>query len=158
MYGDLSATIAAILLDQEARSIILDADPFHGALREPVLRVMALMRSMELRQSEKQPIIKIDGLATRIGQMAHAFPTVFSFFLPEYSPDGRPGEATLVAPETMILDMPKIGKFFSSNTLASNYPHISDCVDSSNDCSWFTQWDVFIGEIWINKLRWRIRQ
>lgn len=40
--------------------------------------------------------------------MAHSFPTVFSFMLPEYSPGGRPGDATLVGPETMIMDMPKV--------------------------------------------------
>ena len=74
-YGDLAATIAAVLLDPEARSVTLDADPFHGSLREPLLRVMALMRSMEIKQSDSQPVMKIDGLVSKIGQMAHAFPT-----------------------------------------------------------------------------------
>ena len=111
-YGDLSATIAAVLLDPEARSVNLDADPFKGNLREPLLRMMALMRGMELHQAEGHPVVKMDNLDIQIGQMAHSFPTVFSFLLPEYTPGGRPGDATLVGPETMIMDMPKVGESF----------------------------------------------
>jgi len=102
-YGDLAATIAAVLLDPEARSVNLDADPFKGYLREPLLRIMALMRGMELQLAEGQQVIKMNDLDVKIGQMAHSFPTVFSFMLPEYSPGGRPGNATLVGPETMIM-------------------------------------------------------
>ena len=36
MYGSLEAMIAAIVLHDEARSVVLDADPTSGALREPV--------------------------------------------------------------------------------------------------------------------------
>ena len=38
-HGDLGAMIAAILLDREARSVTLDADPSHGVLREPLLKL-----------------------------------------------------------------------------------------------------------------------
>ena len=74
--------------------MVLDVDPFHGSLREPLLRVMALMRSMEIKPSNGQSLVKINDMNSKIGQMAHSFPTVFSFFLPEYAPDGRPGDAT----------------------------------------------------------------
>ena len=114
-YGDLAATIAAVLLHPEARSVNLDADPFKGNLREPLLRVMALMRGGELQLQEDEPIVRMIDLDTRIGQMAHSFPTVFSFMLPEYKPSGRPGEASLDGPETMIMDMPKVGKLLESN-------------------------------------------
>jgi len=107
-YGDLAATIAAVLLHPEARSVNLDADPFKGNLREPLLKVMALIRGMELQKAEGQPVVRMNDLDHKIGQMAHSFPTVFSFMLPEYSPGGRPGNATLVGPETMIMDMPKV--------------------------------------------------
>jgi cullin-associated NEDD8-dissociated protein 1 len=38
-YGDLAATIAAVLLDREARSVELDLDAANGQLREPLLKV-----------------------------------------------------------------------------------------------------------------------
>lgn len=106
-YGDMEATIAAVLLEPEARSTVLDADPFIGGVSEPLLRVMALMRSMELQQVEGQPISRLHDMRNKIGMMAHDFPTVFSFYLPEYEPDGRPGAASLVSPEAQIMDMPK---------------------------------------------------
>ena len=40
-YGDLAATVAAILLEPEARSVMLDYDPTFGRLREPLLKVLA---------------------------------------------------------------------------------------------------------------------
>jgi hypothetical protein len=116
-YGDLAATIAAVLLDREARSVVLDANPFKGSLREPLLRLMALMRGMELKLSDGQPIVKLYDLDIKIGMMAHCFRTVFSFLLPEYKPNGRPGEASLVAPEIMLVDMPKTGKLLFDKSL-----------------------------------------
>ena len=41
-YGDLAATVAAILMDEEARSELLDLDPYHGRLQEPLLKVAGL--------------------------------------------------------------------------------------------------------------------
>ena len=111
-YGDLAATIAAVLLHPEARSVALDAYPFKGGLREPLLRLMALMRGMELKLAENQPIVKVIDLEHKIGQMAHNLRTVFSFFFPGHVPDGRAGEALLKAPEAMLMDMPKTGKLW----------------------------------------------
>ena len=66
-YGDLGATIAAILLDREARSPVLDADPTHGKLREPLLKVIHVLRSMEF-QSKKGQEINIANARQKIGQ------------------------------------------------------------------------------------------
>jgi len=105
-YGDMAALFAAIYLDREARSVIVDADPSHGSLREPILKVMSVLRSMEFVST--YPVIRLLGMRSDIGQMAHAFESVFSFFLPEFKPYGRVGDATLVAPEGTVLDMPRI--------------------------------------------------
>ena len=105
-YGSMEATVAAIMLDNEARNILLDKDPSHGSLREPLLKYIGLMRSMEFVTD--QTVIRLDGMRSRIGQMAHDFFSVFSFFLPEFKPYGRVGDADLVAPEGTLLDMPKI--------------------------------------------------
>ena len=45
--GDLSASIAAVLLDREARDPVLDADPLFGMLREPVIKAMHMMKALE---------------------------------------------------------------------------------------------------------------
>ena len=43
-YGDLGAMTAAILLDDETRQVVLDADPAHGHLREPLVKLLSFFR------------------------------------------------------------------------------------------------------------------
>ncbi len=96
-YGDMAAMFAAIYLDREARSVVLDKDPTFGSLREPILKVMNLMRSMEFKSNH--PVTILSRVKRYMGQKPHDFETVFSFFLPEYKPFGRVGDAKLVSPE-----------------------------------------------------------
>jgi len=56
-YGDLAATMAAVILDREARSISVDADPSSGFIREPLLRLTSLLRSMEFSPTPSQPVV-----------------------------------------------------------------------------------------------------
>jgi hypothetical protein len=100
-YGDLSATVAAILLDREARSVILDSDPSHGSLREPILKVISFMRAMEFKS--RVPLVELQNMEDKIGQMAYEQESVFSFFRPEYSPPGPATLATLTAPEAEVM-------------------------------------------------------
>ena len=105
-YGDLASTIAAIYLDRAARDVLLDADIANGSLREPILKVLALMKSMEF--VSRSPVTQLDKVMDDIGQMAHEFQSVFSFFEPDHKPSGRIRDASLVSPESTILAMPKI--------------------------------------------------
>lgn len=107
-YGDLEATAAAILLDREARDVLLDNDPAFGSLREPLVKITSLMRSMEYESEPNEPLVEFNSMEMRIGQMAHEYDSVFSFFLPEYTPDGRLASAALSAPESMLMDMPRM--------------------------------------------------
>jgi len=108
-YGDLAAMVACVLLDREARSYILDADPIHGSMKEPLLKIIGLMRSMEFTVNDGHTFSDFDlDLDLKIGQMAHALPNVFSFFLPEYTPSGPVSQASLVAPEGQVTTGPKI--------------------------------------------------
>ena len=66
-YGDLGAAIAAVLLDREARSPTLDADPAHGQLREPLLKVIHALRAMELVDVPGKHV-ELQSLSHRIGQ------------------------------------------------------------------------------------------
>jgi len=102
IYGDLGATMAAIILDRESRSVVLDNDSSYGSLREPLIKVIALMRSLEFKSSFDSPLIVLKDLQAKIGQMAHDIPSVFSFFLPQYSPPSLV-QASLSSPEAMLL-------------------------------------------------------
>ena len=105
-YGDMEAFFAAIYLHSAARDVIVDSDISSGAVREPLIKVLALMRSMEF--VSKFPVIAMVRLLEDIGQMAHQFQTVFSFFLPEFKPSGLIGDMSLVSPESTLIDLPKI--------------------------------------------------
>ena len=108
-YGDMKATVAAILLHQEARSVVLDADPSYGSLREPLLKLVHLMRSLEFQPSSNYySHVKMIGVDEKIGQMAHAIPSVFSFFLSDFVPPGRVSSASLVSPEAQKTNTPTI--------------------------------------------------
>jgi uncharacterized protein (DUF1501 family) len=100
-YGDLAATVAAILLDREARSPHLEADPHFGQMREPLLKVLHLMRSMEYKPKEGYEIM-LQLMGKKIGQGSFQAPSVFSFYQPDYAPDGQVADAGLVAPEAAL--------------------------------------------------------
>jgi len=104
-YGDLQATIAAIILDREARSSVVKADPTTGSLREPLLKFLGLMKSMEFKTFEDYSEIEmLNEVATKIGEMAHEAETVFSFFQQDFATSGPVLEADLVAPEGQRYD------------------------------------------------------
>jgi Protein of unknown function (DUF1800) len=106
-YGDLSATVACILLDQEARTTILDADPMHGSFKEPMLKIIGLMKALQFKLSNDAGFVDFDvSLIHKIGQMPHVLPSVFSFFHPGYQPSGPITMASLVAPESQVLTGP----------------------------------------------------
>ena len=108
-YGCLKATVAAIVLDRELRSEVLDADPSAGSLREPLVRLVHFMRSMGFKPetSNAGKLVLLD-LEEEIGEMAYGHPSVFSFFLPEYKPPGPIASAGLVSPEATLLTQPYV--------------------------------------------------
>lgn len=137
-YGCLEALAACIVLDREATDEALYEDPAFGALREPINLVMNVLRSMEY--SNTLPTVGLDGpplvesfnvrlskMDELIGHAPHDFPSVFSFFLPEFVPDAGPAlSAQLAAPEATILDMPRL--IGMQNGLASLIKYgLSDC-------------------------------
>lgn len=112
-WGNLAATAAAILLDREARSVVLDADPVQGQIKEPMQKIIGVMRSMEYTRtpiSKNQYPILENGLSGRIGQFVYEAPDVFSFFSPQFGPSGAFTDARLLCPESQILSMNTIGK------------------------------------------------
>lgn len=89
-YGDLGALTAAVLLDREARSVILDADPSYGSLLEPFLKVVRIFKSLTYLADDDRPFVDFfANLQDMLGQEPHQIPSVFSYFLPEYKSAGE---------------------------------------------------------------------
>ena len=107
-YGDLEATVAAIVLDRESRDTKLDADPGHGSLVEPLMKVVGTMRSLEFVPSQIRKFIGFrPDMQTLIGQGSYGIPSVFSYFLPEFTSSGsRASAAGLVTPEAQAMTTP----------------------------------------------------
>ena len=64
--------VAAIILDPEARSVVLDADSTSGSLVEPILKVTRFMRAMEFQTNTRSgERIRLFQLEPKIGQEAH---------------------------------------------------------------------------------------
>eukprot|EP01125_Pyxidicula_operculata_P014519 TRINITY_DN483_c0_g6_i1.p1 TRINITY_DN483_c0_g6~~TRINITY_DN483_c0_g6_i1.p1 ORF type:complete len:1985 (+),score=368.79 TRINITY_DN483_c0_g6_i1:207-6161(+) len=99
-YGDLGATVAAIILDKEARSPVLEADPTFGVLREPLLKVIQVLRALEYQTRGSE--VMLPELVSKIGMESFNSPTVFGFYLPENRPDGPISDHGLVSPEAQL--------------------------------------------------------
>lgn len=104
--GDLKATVAAILLDSEARTPSLRDDPDFGKVREPFLRFMHWARTFNVNSAliSNQALLWHTDSSGLIQQPLRA-PSVFNFYRPGYAAPGTlTGNADLVAPELQILD------------------------------------------------------
>lgn len=112
-YGDMGAAVFAIFTDQEARSTTIEADPRFGLIREPFLKVMHMIRSMDLRMDNNMEIDFTDTLAGLISQEPFHAPSVFGFYKPEHRPLGVISDAGLVSPESEILTSPEIIMFLN---------------------------------------------
>ena len=74
-YGDLKAAVAALLLDREARSATLERDPSFGQLREPILKVLAVLRSLEYEPYDAGRPVELTSMLDKIGQAPFESPT-----------------------------------------------------------------------------------
>lgn len=97
--GDLGATVRAVLMDSEARQLPSLAGN-GGKLREPLLRQTHLWRAMDARADNGRYSEWYADYT--LGQASLRSPTVFNFFLPDYSPPGELYSLGLSAPEFQI--------------------------------------------------------
>jgi uncharacterized protein (DUF1501 family)/uncharacterized protein (DUF1800 family) len=130
-HGDLAATVTAILLDREARTPILDADSTFGQMREPILKILHFMRSMEYTTKEGVEVM-LQLMETRVGQDAYRYPNVFSFFLPDFSPDGVVASRGLVAPEAQLATAPNTVGYLNGMDSLIEYG-LTSCKDGFGD-------------------------
>ena len=107
--GDLAAVIRAVLMDTEARATPTGN---FGKVREPVLRMTALWRGLDVIQGAPVPAGTGDvgnitmslGFDTSFNQRPYNSPTVFNFYEPDYQNPGALQTANLYSPEFQILN------------------------------------------------------
>ncbi len=97
--GDLGATVRAVLMDNEARTLPSLASN-RGKLREPLLRLSHLWRALDGRADDGR--YREWNPDYYLGQAALRSPTVFNFFLPDYRPPGELTVLGLDGPEFQI--------------------------------------------------------
>src|SRR5262249_7641108 len=102
--GTLKAVVSALLLDYEARSTAFLNAPGYGHLREPVVRLGALLRAIHATPPAdgKWRIHNLEDAAFGLDQNPLRAPTVFNFFEPTYVMPGAIAQAGLVSPEFKI--------------------------------------------------------
>lgn len=98
--GDMKAVVKAVLMHPEAR---LKSDRA-GKLREPVLKLSALLRAFpHASDTGNWRIGNTDSAASSLGQTPMRSPSVFNFYRPGYvAPGTQAAQASLVAPEMQI--------------------------------------------------------
>ncbi|MEY3018182.1 MAG: hypothetical protein RL336_1317 [Pseudomonadota bacterium] len=138
--GDLAAVVKAILLDPEARRRDTFQDDTYGKLKEPTLKVTALMRAFDV--TGDQPItadgsISVDTLrflwpSIDMGQRVYGSPSVFNFYRPDYHPANTFEDDSLLAPELQILNEKNITAIsnWGGNMVFNAYDFvIKNCLD-----------------------------
>ncbi len=141
--GNIGTTVRAILLDTEARSTALaDGMAGSGKVREPLLRYLAALRGLgaksQLPLTDLSPygypsselakfpagttIVRVGDTDSTLGQTPHSPPSVFNWFLPDFSPSGSLPANGLVSPELQIANE-------NSTFTAANY--LYTLIDSS---------------------------
>lgn len=122
--GNLKLVVKAILLDSEARSASGLDDPNFGKVREPVLRMTALLRAFKhtsdamtglstgANRVRFYDIRSTDDAGTSLGQSPLRSASVFNFYRPGYvPPQSQTAAAGLVAPEMQIVSETSIGGY-----------------------------------------------
>eukprot|EP00475_Leptophrys_vorax_P010663 TRINITY_DN1725_c0_g1_i1.p1 TRINITY_DN1725_c0_g1~~TRINITY_DN1725_c0_g1_i1.p1 ORF type:complete len:2015 (+),score=508.39 TRINITY_DN1725_c0_g1_i1:40-6084(+) len=107
VYGDLSATIAAVLLYRDGISSSLKSDMSHGVIREPVIKLAHLMRSLEI-VSQQGREVDVQSLYSLMGEEPYYAPSVFSFYQSQFQPAGAVANTGLYAPEAQLFTAPQL--------------------------------------------------
>ncbi|MEO1662114.1 MAG: DUF1800 family protein [Pseudomonadota bacterium] len=112
--GDLSATIAAILFDDDAREATSrDQDTF-GKIREPVLRFIQWARAFDANTVTPELTFQLynTSFAGSLSQAPYKSPSVFNFYRPGYiAPGTETGAAGLTMPELQLVNANSISNY-----------------------------------------------
>ncbi len=112
--GDLAATIAAVLFDDEARSDAAMAADTFGKVREPVLRFVNWARAFNAQSvTPEHTIVLWDASSpSALAQHPYRAPSVFNFYRPGYvAPGTQSGAAGLTVPELQIVNASSVAGY-----------------------------------------------
>ncbi len=105
--GDLQATLAAILFDDDARSQLYETDDTFGKIREPVIRFTNWARAYNVNSvtPQHQVLLWNTSSPSLLGQQPYGAPSVFNFYRPGYvAPGTLTAAAGLTVPELQIVN------------------------------------------------------
>ncbi|MBI3382979.1 MAG: DUF1800 domain-containing protein [Aquabacterium sp.] len=155
--GNLKEVVKAILLDDEARGPITLVAPEHGKLREPVLRLTALLRAfkfntitaglsaspMDGANTTRLDYVAIGNTsdpATSWGQAPLYAPSVFNYFRPGYAPpQGEAASKGMVVPEMQLVNESSVTGYVNAVLdLLTNGIGPSVVVDTDGQCGAYT--------------------
>lgn len=102
--GDMQAVLRAVLLDPEAQQPSATADMKFGKLKEPMLRLSAILRAFNARSSSGRYQIRynLDRVESGISQSPLQSATVFNYFHPEFASPGPIANNNANGPEFEI--------------------------------------------------------
>ncbi|MEY4764519.1 MAG: hypothetical protein RI907_1192 [Pseudomonadota bacterium] len=141
--GNLGATVKAVLQDTDARSLLAPTMVNFGKLREPVLRMTAVLRAFNYTDSNlgatgerlnaagklsHATIALTSDTATSLGQSPFFAPSVFNFYRPGYvMPGSQSAQANLVAPEFQMVTENSVAGYtnFMVNLVSNGTPSVS---------------------------------
>jgi len=116
--GDLAATLATILLDDEARGPGGLASPTFGRLREPIVRLIQWGRTCGLNSARGSWKFYDQSGVDQLSQSPLRAPSVFNFFRPGYVPSSTSmASAGLLAPEFQLVNEATVSGYV--NTMQS---------------------------------------
>ncbi len=127
--GDLKALIAAILLDDEARSDASAQNASGGKLREPIIMMISAVRALNgYTDGERMGQY---GWGSALSQSLFNSPSVFNYYTPDYPLPAQPG---MVAPQFQLLNAnTSIGWSNFSNDLIYWWYNKGDGVAAKSD-------------------------
>lgn len=102
--GDMKSVIKAILLDDEARSCSSTTSSSAGKLKEPILRLGHVAKSLPLDSPQERYWNSGFEQLNTMKQHPLGAPSVFNFYTPDHAPIGDISDGDMVAPEFKIFD------------------------------------------------------
>jgi len=101
MTGNLDKVIEAILLDPETLDLGTYS-PFRGKVREPIIRLLNVFRAFNFSDANGRYWVDTYSINSEFGQFPTLAPSVFNFYLPDYSPAGELRGNGVVNPELQL--------------------------------------------------------